>query len=46
MVKEFVNFYGNNLVNESTLINGVKKFLIWCKDKNPYGDFMVIFMKI
>ena len=33
MVKEFVNFYGNNLVNESTLINGVKEFLRWCKGK-------------
>ena len=34
MVKEFVNFYGNNIVNESTLINGVKEFLKWCKEKN------------
>ena len=34
MVKEFVNFYGNNIVNESTLINGVKEFLIWCKEQN------------
>jgi phosphoglycolate phosphatase len=34
MVKEFVNFYGNNIVNESTLINGVKEFLKWCKVKN------------
>ena len=33
MVKDFVDFYGNNIVNESTLINGVKKFLIWCKEK-------------
>jgi len=33
MVKEFVNFYGNNIVNESTLINGVKEFLKWCKEK-------------
>ncbi|MDC0328320.1 HAD hydrolase-like protein [Candidatus Pelagibacter sp.] len=33
MVKEFVNFYGNNIVNESTLINGVKEFLSWCKEK-------------
>ena len=33
MVKDFVDFYGKNIVNESTLINGVKEFLIWCKDK-------------
>ena len=33
MVKEFVNFYGNNIVNESTLIGGVKEFLKWCKKK-------------
>ena len=34
MVKEFVNFYGKNIKNESTLINGVKDFLIWCKAEN------------
>ena len=34
MVKEFINFYGNNIINESTLINGVKEFLIWCKEEN------------
>ena len=34
MSKEFVNFYGKNIVNESTLINGVKEFLIWCKEQN------------
>ena len=34
MVKEFVNFYGKNIKNESTLINGVKEFLIWCKEQN------------
>ena len=34
MVKEFVNFYGKNIINESTLINGVKEFLIWCKKQN------------
>jgi phosphoglycolate phosphatase len=34
MVKEFVNFYGKNIINESTLINGVKEFLKWCKDQN------------
>ena len=34
MVKEFVDFYGKNIINESTLINGVKEFLNWCKNKN------------
>ena len=34
MVKEFINFYGKNIVNESTLIIGVKDFLIWCKEQN------------
>ena len=34
MVKEFVNFYGKNIINKSTLINGVKEFLIWCKEQN------------
>ena len=34
MVTEFVDFYGKNIVNESTLINGVKDFLIWSKDNN------------
>ena len=34
MVKDFVDFYGKNIVNESTLINGVKDFLKWAKEKN------------
>ncbi len=33
MVKEFINFYGKNILNESTLINGVENFLKWCKEK-------------
>ena len=33
MVKEFINFYGKNLVKESKLITGVKKFLDWAKSK-------------
>ncbi len=33
MVKEFVEYYGNNIVNESKLIDGVKVFLIWSKGK-------------
>ena len=34
MTKEFINYYGKNILNKSTLINGVKEFLVWCKDKN------------
>ena len=34
MTDEFISFYGKNIVNESTLINGVKKFLKWCKEEN------------
>ncbi len=34
MVKDFVDFYGKNIVNESTLINGVKDFLVWSKKNN------------
>ena len=33
MVKEFLDFYGKNILKESTLINGVKEFLIWSKNK-------------
>ena len=33
MVKEFINFYGNNILNESTLINGVEDFLKLCNEK-------------
>jgi phosphoglycolate phosphatase len=34
MSKDFVDFYGKNIIKESTLINGVKEFLKWCKGKN------------
>jgi len=34
MSKEFVNFYAKNIIKESTLINGVKEFLLWCKRQN------------
>ena len=34
MVDAFVDYYGKNIINESTLIKGVKKFLIWSKEKN------------
>ncbi len=34
MVKDFIEFYSKNIVKESTLINGVKEFLIWSKKNN------------
>jgi len=34
MVTEFVDFYGKNIIKESTLIRGVKEFLNWCKNQN------------
>ena len=34
MSKEFVNYYGQNIISESTLIAGVKEFLIWGKEQN------------
>ena len=34
MIKDFTDYYGKNIVNESTLINGVKDFLIWSKKNN------------
>ena len=34
MSKDFINFYGKNIINESTLIKGVKEFLRWCKEQN------------
>ena len=34
MVKEFIDYYGKNIANESKLIKGVSKFLVWCKSKN------------
>ena len=34
MVSEFIDYYGKNIINESTLINGVKEFLKWCKNQN------------
>ena len=34
MVKEFVEYYGKNILNESTLMPGVKDFLNWCKKEN------------
>ena len=34
MSKDFINFYGKNIINKSTLIKGVKEFLRWCKEQN------------
>ena len=34
MITEFIDFYGKNIINESTLIRGVKEFLNWCKDQS------------
>ena len=34
MTDEFLSFYGKNIYNKSTLINGVKDFLNWCKHEN------------
>ena len=34
MVNDFVDFYAKNIVNESTLIKGVKEFLIWSSESN------------
>ena len=31
MTDEFISFYGNNILNESKLLNGVQEFLEWCK---------------
>ena len=34
MVKEFIDYYGKNIANESKLIKGVSEFLVWCKKNN------------
>ena len=34
MTKEFISYYGKNILDKSKLILGVKEFLIWCKKKN------------
>ena len=33
MTKEFIDFYGKNILHKSTLIKGVKEFLVWCKNQ-------------
>ena len=34
MVKEFIDFYGKNILIKSQLIGGLNNFLTWCKNKN------------
>jgi len=34
MVKEFINFYGKNIVKDSKLVKGVLEFLKWANSKN------------
>ena len=34
MVKEFINFYANNILVESKLVNGAKEILSWCKNED------------
>ena len=34
MTNEFLAYYGDNILHESKLINGVKEFLNWCKKEN------------
>jgi phosphoglycolate phosphatase len=34
MTDEFLSFYKKNIFHESTLLNGVKEFLKWCKNQN------------
>ena len=34
MTDEFISFYKKNILYESTLLNGVKEFLEWCKNQN------------
>ena len=34
MTNEFINYYSNNISNESTLKKGLLNFLSWCKDKS------------
>jgi len=34
MTDEFLSFYKKNILHDSTLLNGVKEFLKWCKNQN------------
>ena len=42
MTKDFINFYGKNIIKESTLINGVKEFLNGVKKKKFQWQFVLI----
>ena len=33
MVKDFIDYYGKNIANESKPLKGVKEFLNWSKEK-------------
>ena len=37
MVKDFVNFYGKNIIKEKYAYKWGKKFLKWCKEKNIFN---------
>ena len=41
MSKDFVEYYGKNIIKQSTLINGVKEFLNWCKKKIFQWQFVL-----
>ena len=34
MVKDFIDYYGKNIVNESKIIDGVLEFLEWSKQND------------
>ena len=36
-LKTLLTYYGKNIIKESTLINGVKEFLKWCKEKEYFN---------
>ena len=42
MVKEFIDYYGKNIANESKLVNGVSEFLVWCKKKKFLWLYVLI----
>ena len=46
MSKDFVEYYGKNIIKQSTLINGVKEFLQWCKEKNISKKYFINDSKI
>ena len=42
MIKEFLNYYSQNIVVESKLVNGVYKFLEWSKSNNISSGSTII----